>query len=147
MARKREPEVFALDTSAVLAFLEGEPSATEVRRVLRQGERGEARVLLPFMMLMEAYYRVWQLRGREEAEEILTLLEALPAERVAVEDEILRLAGEIKALYRLSVADAWILATAQRYNAQLLHKDPEFEQVSERVKLISLPYKRSESAS
>ncbi|MEA3356768.1 MAG: PIN domain-containing protein [Candidatus Bipolaricaulota bacterium] len=47
----------------------------------------------------------------------------------------------MKALYKLSLADAWIIATALREQAQLVHKDPEFEQVKERVHLLSLPYK------
>jgi len=139
--------IFALDTSAILAFTEREAGSSKVREILRQGEGGRARVLLSFMVLMEAYYRIWQLRGREAAEEILLLLKALPVERIAVDEPILRLAGEIKALYRLSVADAWIIATAIHHDAQLVHKDPEFEQIEGRVTLIPLPYKAKEASS
>jgi len=138
----KTPETtYLLDTSAILAFTEKEPGAQQVREILRKGEGGQARVLLSFMTLMEAYYRIWQLKDREKAEEILVLLEALPVERIDVDDELIRLAGEIKALFRLSVADAWIIATAIQQEAQLVHKDPEFEQVKERVSLSPLPYK------
>ncbi|MDC0269671.1 PIN domain-containing protein [Synechococcus sp. AH-551-N23] len=40
-------------------------------------------------------------------------------------------ASRIKALHRLSVADAWIAAAALLSRATLLHKDPEFEAITE----------------
>jgi predicted nucleic acid-binding protein len=36
-------------------------------------------------------------------------------------------AAEFKALYPLSLADAWIAACASEQGAILLHKDPEFK--------------------
>jgi len=46
----------------------------------------------------------------------------------------------IKARYKISVADAWIAATAAVHNLTLVHKDPEFESL-EGVSLLPLPYK------
>ena len=42
-----------------------------------------------------------------------------------VSDALLEPAAALKACHRLSVADAWIAAAAQREGAVLLHKDPE----------------------
>jgi predicted nucleic acid-binding protein len=53
------------------------------------------------------------------------------------------LAGELKAKYRLSVADTWIVVLAKERNATLVHKDPEFEQVESAIKVLQLPYKAS----
>ena len=50
-------------------------------------------------------------------------------------------AAEIKAGYRLSVADAWIAALAKVHGAVLVHKDPEFEQVGSILTLLPLPFK------
>ena len=61
--------------------------------------------------------------------------------RVIESDEELGLASPASASLRLSVADAWIAATAQRLGAVLVHKDPEFEQVRNAVSLRALPYK------
>jgi len=47
----------------------------------------------------------------------------------------------LKAAYRLSFADAWIAATAIFYDATLVHKDPEFEQLEDKLKALKLPYK------
>ncbi len=132
---------YVLDTTAILTFTEKETGVDQVRRLLREGERGKTRILLSFMTFMEAYYRIWQKQGKDRAEEVLVLMEALPVERVDVNDDLIRLAGEIKALFNLSVADAWIVATAIQQGASLVHKDPEFEQLEARVALFPLPYK------
>jgi len=42
----------------------------------------------------------------------------------------------------ISVADAWISATAKVHHLTLLHKDPEFEPLKEDLELMELPYKR-----
>jgi predicted nucleic acid-binding protein len=50
-------------------------------------------------------------------------------------------ANKLKVKYRISVADAWIAALAKERNATLVHKDPEFEQIEDRLKILHLPYK------
>ena len=56
---------------------------------------------------------------------LLTLRDDEPgAERVA---EVLYLAAELKALYPLLLADAWIAACARVHSAVLVHKAPEFK--------------------
>jgi predicted nucleic acid-binding protein len=37
---------------------------------------------------------------------------------------------------------SWIAATAKSYGATLVHKDPEFDQLKEEIKLLHLPYKK-----
>jgi predicted nucleic acid-binding protein len=54
------------------------------------------------------------------------LHEPLPITWVPCSDAILEQVAVLKACHRLSVADAWIAAAAQREGAVLLHKDPEF---------------------
>lgn len=49
--------------------------------------------------------------------------------------------GDLKSAYRLSFADAWIAALALRQKAVLVHKDPEFEPLSQSLALQTLPYK------
>jgi len=40
-----------------------------------------------------------------------------------------------------ALADAFVGATAQRFGALLIHKDPEFESLKSVIKLKALPYK------
>lgn len=132
---------YLLDTSAILALWGDEPGADHVESILRESEADEAEVCVSFMTYMEAYYRIWRIEGEESAKRIYGELLSLPVSRVNVSDSILLRAGAIKANYRLSVADAWIIASAVEMEATLVHKDPEFEQVHDIVSLIFLPYK------
>lgn len=53
---------------------------------------------------------------------------------------LLERAASVKATHALSVADAWIAATALELSATLVHKDPEFEQLP-LLNEERLPYK------
>ena len=132
---------YLLDTSAILALRGDEPGADDVESILRKSESGEAEVYVSFMSYMEAYYRIWRLEGEESAKRMYAELLSLPVFRIDVNDGILLRAGAIKANYRLSVADSWIIASAMEIKVSLVHKDPEFEQVEDIVSLIFLPYK------
>jgi predicted nucleic acid-binding protein len=41
------------------------------------------------------------------------------------------------------VADSWIIATAITRNATLVHKDPEFDALSDKVNMKTLPHKKA----
>lgn len=50
---------------------------------------------------------------------------------------------KLKAQHRISVADSWIIATAITRNATLVHKDLEFDALSDKVTMKALPYKKT----
>ena len=133
---------FLLDTSAVLTLSGDEPGAGTVEALLIKSRRREADVYLSFISVMEAGYKAYQVRGEDGLAQLLGYLEELPVERVDVNDALIALAARMKGAYRLSVADAWILATAKQLNASLVHKDPEFEQVATAIEQWRLPYKK-----
>jgi len=138
---KNKPVRFVLDTSALLALRGDEAGADEVEKILRRAEKGECEVYLSFMTLMELCYRLWQDKGEQSAKEILAETRALPIQEIKEENDLLIKASRVKATFRLSVADSWIIATAWQKKAKLVHKDPEFEQVRQIVELVTLPYK------
>ena len=117
---------FVLDTSAVLALRSNEPGAGRVESLLRAARGGRVQVLLSFMTRMEILYRVSSDEGADEAASAIRLLDATRVAWVSCEEAILRQAARIKAGGGLSVADAWIAATALQREAVLIHKDPEF---------------------
>lgn len=131
------PEAYVLDTSALLTLWNNEEGADLVEHVLRS----DPTVHVSFMSFMEGRYRLWKSVGKEESEEFSQYLSFLPIKRVDVTDSIFEKAVEIKATSSLSVCDSWIIATAVATDSILVHKDPEFEQVKDKVKLKSLPYK------
>jgi len=132
---------YLLDTSALLTFSGDEPGADTVGILLAKGRRGEVQLHLSFLSVMEAGYKAYQARGEDGLATLLASLQHLPITRVDVSDELIALAARMKGMYRMSLADAWILATAKQLSATLVHKDPEFEQAAAEVQLRPLPYR------
>lgn len=131
---------FLLDTSAILTLRDNESGAQRVSELLRNAQKGDLSCHACFISLMEVFYRVWkdegELAGREAYDDCL----ALPIQWIHESPELLIRAATIKATHRLSLADAWIAASALEQNAVLVHKDPEFENLSGLME-ERLPYK------
>lgn len=134
-------ENYALDTSALITLREDEEGADLVEDILRRAMVGKACVFVSFISYMEMLYCTWRAEGKGPAHRTFLELKMLPIERVDVIDAVLFLAGEIKATCSLSLADSWVAATALHHKAILVHKDPEFEPLQDRIRLKSLPYK------
>lgn len=132
---------YVFDTSAWLTLIEDEAGADIVQGLLEKARAGEMIVLVSFMSFMEMYYITLQERDLNEAQERVRLMAALPILRVESTKALGILAAELKAAYRLSIADAWIAALAKERGATLVHKDPEFEQVEAVLEVLKLPYK------
>lgn len=119
--------LYLLDTSAILTLIEDEPGADRVDELLRTGE-----VLLPFMAGLETFYISLREAGEDEAERRLFLLRQLPVRWLnTVGEPVLVTAGRIKARHRISLADSLIAAFAVEAGAILVHKDPEYEALSD----------------
>jgi predicted nucleic acid-binding protein len=131
---------YVLDTSAVLTLLNNEEGTDIVLGLLESAQSGKAIVYLPFMTLMELEYQGLRRFGPGETQRVLSLVSAWPVE---IEDstEVWRHeAAAIKATAPVSVADAWICGLARRLDAELVHKDPEYDAVPG-LKTLPLPYK------
>ena len=132
---------YVFDTSAWLTLIEDEAGSDIVQDLLEKARAGKVIAFVSFMSFMEMYYITLQERDLKEAQERVRLMAALPILRVESTKALGILAAELKAAYRLSVADAWIAALAQERGATLVHKDPEFEQVEAVLEVLKLPYK------
>jgi len=131
---------YVLDTSAVLTILNEEPGAKMVVDILEDARSAKAVVYLPFMALMELEYLGLRKHGREKTQQVLNLVEAWPVQIEHSTDEWRHEAARVKATTALSVADAWICSLARLVDAELVHKDPEYDAVVG-LKTLRLPYK------
>ena len=118
---------FCLDTSAIITLRDDEPGAERVATLLE----GPDPCLACFITRMEVLYRVWKDEGERSGRLAYEQLQSLPIQWVDQTEPLLLEASRIKALHPLSVADAWIAATSILGRATLLHKDPEFEAMTE----------------
>lgn len=134
---------YILDTSAIFSYIKAENGSDTIERLLNSAQKGRENIFISFISFMELYYISWQEKGEEAAKELAVLVDALPVERVESSPRLTLSAGRIKATHKLSVADAFVAATALEKDAILIHKDPEFETLSSLVATIKLPYKHS----
>ena len=132
---------YVLDTSALICYLEDEDGADIVDELISQAGDQIIELTVVFASFMEICYITWQKQGISFAKERDGLLCELPLNRLESSPELGRLAGEFKAQYRLSFADAWIAAAAEMLDAVLVHKDPEFEAIESEIQVLKLPYK------
>lgn len=133
---------YVLDTSALTALFADEPGADYVQNILEKAKTGKVTIWISFMTLMEIIYVTWQHKGREVAELIFQQIKKFPVTEVWPNEAILQKSAEIKATHSLSVADAWIAATAMEKEAMLIHKDREFEALGEDLPQLNLAKRR-----
>lgn len=133
---------YVLDSSALLTLRNNEAGADQVEQILREGQKKRATLFVSFVSFTEIFYIVWRHQGPDEAYKVIVQLKTLPIQRIDPDEKLLLLAGELKALYPISLADSFIAATAIQKQAKLLHKDPEFQTLDDRMEFIALPYKK-----
>jgi predicted nucleic acid-binding protein len=142
-ARESVPvaDSFLLDTSAFMTLADKEPGFERVRDLLKAGKRGEIDLHASFVTLTEMRYILTYDRGAEKAARISGALRKFPVQWHHSDDALRDDAAKLKAAHKVSFADAFVAATAQRLNATLVHKDPEFDALAGAIKLLPLPPK------
>ena len=131
---------YLLDTSALLTLRGNEPGAERVDALLAEASTGAVVCHGCFMSLMEVFYRVWKNEGEAAGRKAYAACLTLPISWLHESPALLERAASIKACHPLSLADAWIAASALELGATLVHKDPEFEKLPSIIE-ERLPYK------
>ena len=131
---------YLLDTSALLTLRDDEPGAERVASLLEAAADGGAPCHGCFISLMEVLYRVWKDEGEGAGKNAYRICQRLPVKWLHESAPLLERAAQIKAMFPLSLADAWIAASALELDAVLVHKDPEFESLPD-LRQERLPYK------
>ena len=138
---KRNPH-YLLDTSALLTLREDEPGADRVADLLHKAQQGQAVCHAAFISRMELLYRVWRDEGADQARLAYEQCRSLPLTWVEFDEDVMLQAAEIKARHPLSLADAWVAASAMHAGATLVHKDPELTALKVRQEMLPLKEKR-----
>jgi predicted nucleic acid-binding protein len=120
---------YVLDSTAILAVLLSESEEASVTGLLSRAARDEVSIAVPFIALMEAEYRLLRLFDRTEVRSSIAYMEAWPTEVVESTEAWRHEAAHVKARGSLSLADAWIASLALMLDAELVHKDREYDTV------------------
>jgi predicted nucleic acid-binding protein len=127
---------YVLDTSALFSLVEDEAGKERVAQILQKEE-----FILPFITLLEIHYITQQEQGLPEADRRYAILKQANV-LWSFDEPTLLTAARVKAENHISLADSMVAAVAIQNNAILVHKDPEYECLSNQLELEALPYKK-----
>lgn len=115
--------VFVLDACALIALLKNEEGADKVAAVYKQAESGEAELIMNRINLLEVFYGFYKDKGKKYAENILCSIDQSIVSISEFDRELFPIAGQLKALYRISLADSIALAQVIAVDGSLLTAD------------------------
>jgi ribonuclease VapC len=120
---------YLLDTSALLTLRYDESGADQVADLLYKTKDDDIQCFCCFMSLMEVLYCVWKEENQTSGWLAYEQCKSLPITWVHENKALLEKAAQIKATHDLSLANAWIAASAVQHQAILVHKHPEFSRL------------------
>ena len=133
--------VMVMDTSAWFTLAEAEAGADEVEAYWAEAWLARVTVHASFVSLAELEYIRTQEQGPESAAELIAWVEKQPVQWHHSDDVLCSAAAKLKAAHRISFSDSFVAALAQRLDATLVHKDPEFNALGGVLNLDMLPPK------
>ena len=124
-----------------MAFLQDEPAAGEVKKLLLKAAEDKHKLLLCVVNWGEIYYSIARTEGEAVAEQKAADLATLAIELVPVSDdlELVREAAKLKVSKKMAYADCFAAALAKLRNVEVVTGDPEFKEVEGEVKVAWLP--------
>ena len=117
---------YVLDTTALVSYFKAEPLGAQVRDMLLDQPSS---LLIPFLAVMELRYVLSRALAPAHVQRAIETLRASGAPILESNPAWGAAAADVKARGGLSLADAWIASLALLYDAELVHKDPEFDRV------------------
>jgi predicted nucleic acid-binding protein len=121
---------YILDACALLAYLKKEAEGIKIKELFDKADTvpGETAIHISIVNLVEVYYGFIQEKGMEEADKLMKQVDDLPFNTIdTITNAAYRAAARFKALYSVSLADAFAAATAKTLSATVVTKDGEFE--------------------
>jgi predicted nucleic acid-binding protein len=122
---------YLLDTSSLIAYFTDEKEAGEIGKLIKQSA-------VPFIVLSEIYYIVWNKKGEAEADKIYGIIKSWGLPILLPDERVMLIAGRLKAMFRLGIADSYIAALCIDKNLILVTKDRDYEILGDQLKLLYL---------
>jgi ribonuclease VapC len=130
-----------IDSWAMLAWLQDEPSAATVDAFLQDAEAGKLQLVMSWINAGETFYILARRKGLPVAEEFLIRLPSLPIRLVLPDRDAVIAAARLKSARQLAYADAFAASLALHEHATVITGDPEIAVLRDLVTVdwIGLP--------
>jgi ribonuclease VapC len=126
-----KPTAYALDSFALLAYLEGETGRHRVRELLQGAESGIRDLYLSLINLGEVLHITEREDSFLAAQRVLAAVDQLPLHIVPCSRATVLAAAHVKARYPVSFAESFAVVTARDNRCVLLTGDPQFRPVAD----------------
>ena len=133
MAKKAK--AYVLDTWAVIAYLEDEPSGEQVEDLIATAHEEQIPIYMSVINVGEVWYTMAREASEEDANDSVKSLRDLRIQFVDVDWELTQEAARFKSLQKMSYADAFAAALAKVMKADLVTGDNEFKPLDGEIKI------------
>lgn len=133
MAKKAK--VYVLDTWAVIAYLEDEPSGEQVEELIATAHEEQIPVYMSVINVGEVWYTMAREISEEEANASVKSLRDLRIQFENADWELTQEAARFKSQHKMSYADAFAAALAKIKKADLITGDNEFKPLDGEIKI------------
>ena len=133
MARKAK--AYVLDTWAVIAYLEDEPSAEQVENLIAGAHEQQIPIYMTVVNVGEVWYIIAREVSEEEADNSVKTLRDLRIQFIDADWDLTQEAARFKSQNKMSYADCYAAALAKYKKADLVTGDGEFKAVEKAVNI------------
>lgn len=121
-----------LDTKPLIKLFAQEEGWDSVQKILSRVEAGDIEAAISVVTLTEIYHKYMKERRADLAETRTKQLRyAVYLKKLLIDDEVAVKAGDFKGKYDISIADAFIAATAYFKESTVISDDPDFRKIPE----------------
>ena len=136
MAKKAK--AYVLDTWAVIAYLEDEPSGEKVEDLIATAHEEQIPIHMSVVNVGEVWYTIAREVSEEEANASVKFLRDLRIQFEDVNWDLTQEAARFKSKNKMSYADAFAAALAKIKKADLVTGDGEFKPLDGEIKIAWL---------
>jgi predicted nucleic acid-binding protein len=131
---------FIFDACALIAFVNEEKGEgyEAVETLLNRAAAGEITIYMSIVNLVEVYYHCLRRDGEETTVRIMRNVEELPITVIDTIGAVYHETARFKARYPMSLADAFLCATAKKLSATIVTKDKEIKTAEKQENLSVL---------
>ena len=136
---KKSQKIIVLDAWAVLAMIfKEEPAAGTVKGLFEKVGAEKPAMHISWINLGEVYYNIARKKDLESANEVINDLLLLPIKTHEPSKSDILAAARLKSTQRLSYADAFAVALAEKLKAAVCTGDPEILEIEARFNVLRL---------
>ena len=124
-----------LDSFALIAYFRDEPGAETMENMLVTASKKDTPLHMTDVNYAEVKYSIVKKVGAEAWEDAAKILQGLPIDFHSTSRALADVAADLKARFKMSLADAFAAALAMEKKAELVTGDAEFKPLEKEINI------------